>query len=283
MYFGEPAWPNYRPLFENAGLSVTAYSYLNQETGQADAETAITAMQNAPNASIFIFQACCHNPTGVDYDREQWRQIAATMRRHKHFAFFDAAYVGFGTGEKTAIEDDRWAIRHFAEQGVDMLVCQSFSKIMGLYSERVGALHVVCSTSAIAENVLDQLRAQLRWEVSSSPAWGARLADIILQSRDLQLQWKQELHQAALRIEDNRQTLHRLLTGQLKTPGLWDHILQGKGLFSLLPLSQTHVEQLKTRHIYLPPNGRINFAGLSSKNIEAAAKTINEVIESSRS
>ena len=79
-------------------------------------------------------------------------------------------------------------------------------------------MHVVCSTSTIAENVLDQQRAQIRWEVSSSPAWGARLADIILQDKHLTHQWKQEPSQAARRIEDNRQTLYRLLAEKLKTP-----------------------------------------------------------------
>lgn len=280
VYVGEPAWPNYRPLFENAGFPVRGYDYLDQESGAANVEAAVTAMQEAPKGSIFVLQACCHNPTGVDYDREQWKRLAEVIGERHHFAFFDAAYVGFGSGKKDAIEDDSWPIRYFVEQGVDMLACQSFSKIMGLYSERVGALHVVCSTSAIAENVLDQLRAQIRWEVSSSPAWGARLADIILQDKDLTTEWKEELSQAAGRIEDNRRTLHHLLTQELKTPGSWDHILREKGLFSLLHLQPGKVEELLKRHLYLPPSGRINVAGLSSNNIEQAAKILDEVVKS---
>jgi hypothetical protein len=40
------------------------------------------------------------------------------------------------------LEEDAWAVRHFAAMGFEMLVSQSFAKNFGLYCERVGALHV---------------------------------------------------------------------------------------------------------------------------------------------
>jgi aspartate aminotransferase len=35
-----------------------------------------------------------------------------------------------------------------------MVICQSFAKVMGLYGERTGALHVVCADKETAEKVL---------------------------------------------------------------------------------------------------------------------------------
>lgn len=53
---------------------------------------------------------------------------------------FDSAYQGFGSGD---IAVDAKPIRLYYAKGLQFLVCQSFSKNLGLYSERVGALHVV--------------------------------------------------------------------------------------------------------------------------------------------
>lgn len=97
----------------------------------------------------------------------------------------DIAYQGLGS----SMEDDAYGIRLFAEMGFDMLVCQSFSKNLGLYGERYGALNVVCSSSTAAANVYDQLRCLIRWEFSSPPLYGARLADSILQSSSWQASW----------------------------------------------------------------------------------------------
>ena len=34
------------------------------------------------------------------------------------------------------LEEDAWAVQYFADRGFEMLICQSFAKIMGLYCER---------------------------------------------------------------------------------------------------------------------------------------------------
>ena len=40
---------------------------------------------------------------------------------------------------------DAWAPRFFVEQGMEILVSQSYSKNLGLYGERVGAINAVCA------------------------------------------------------------------------------------------------------------------------------------------
>jgi aspartate/tyrosine/aromatic aminotransferase len=51
---------------------------------------------------------------------------------------------------------------------------------MGLYGERVGALHVVSDNKETAEKVLSQLKQVIRANYSSPPVHGARIAERVL-------------------------------------------------------------------------------------------------------
>lgn len=62
------------------------------------------------------------------------------MKAKKHIALFDNAYQGFATG---SFEDDGFAIRLFADAGLEIMIAQSFAKNFGLYGERVGCAHVI--------------------------------------------------------------------------------------------------------------------------------------------
>jgi len=64
------------------------------------------------------------------------------MQANKLVPFFDTAYQGFASGD---LIKDIAPVRYFAERGFSMFVAQSYAKNMGLYGERVGALHVVTS------------------------------------------------------------------------------------------------------------------------------------------
>jgi Aminotransferase class I and II len=97
VYIGTPAWGNYIPLFQHTGFSIQTYVHYDRGTCKIDFTAALDAVMNAPDRSIFVFQACCHNPTGQDYDQLQWRQLAAAIQRRQHFVFFDIAYQGFAS------------------------------------------------------------------------------------------------------------------------------------------------------------------------------------------
>jgi aspartate/tyrosine/aromatic aminotransferase len=64
------------------------------------------------------------------------------MKKNSLVPYFDSAYQGFASGD---LDKDAWAIRYFIDQGFQMIVSQSFAKNMGLYGERIGALHIVCA------------------------------------------------------------------------------------------------------------------------------------------
>lgn len=93
------------------------------------------------NNEDFSLAGCAHNPTGVDPTHEQWKELAELCKDKGHIPFFDVAYQGFATG---SLDQDAWAPRYFVQQGLELFVAQSYSKNLGLYGERVGAVSVVC-------------------------------------------------------------------------------------------------------------------------------------------
>jgi aspartate aminotransferase len=170
-----------------AGLDqINKYTYYNPKSGEVDFDSMLRAVADAPSKSIFILQACCHNPTGMDLSRAQWRTLAEKMKERDHLPFFDVAYQGLSG---SSLEDGAFPVRLFAEMGFEMLACQSFSKNFGLYGERCGVLHVVTDSRHSASCVKDQLRSLIRWEFSSSPAYGSRLVTIILRDEKMRQDW----------------------------------------------------------------------------------------------
>lgn len=186
VYVGTPTWGNYKPLCELVGLQIVEFQQYDSEKRTLDFPAILAAVRSAPRASVFIFQACCHNPTGMDPTRAQWDELRAAVRDMGHFPVFDNAYQGLGDG----LDEDAYVVRSWAAEGIEMFVCQSFSKNFALYGERCGVLHAFCPAGAgAARNVHDQLRCLIRWEFSSSPAYGSRLVTRILSSEELRSKW----------------------------------------------------------------------------------------------
>lgn len=166
-------------------MDIQEYSYYNRKEQAFDLSSSLDAIRTAPPSSVFIFQGCCHNPTAQDPTTAQWDELILALQAGKHLPVFDIAYQGLGNG----LDRDAYAIRQCAHLGLEMLVCQSFSKNFALYGERCGALHVACGDADAAARVKDRIRSLIRWEFSSSPAYGSRLVRSVLKSPDLTDAW----------------------------------------------------------------------------------------------
>jgi aspartate aminotransferase len=204
VYIGTPAWGNYIPLFALVGLDVATYTHYDAFTGKVDFASVLEATRRAAEGSIFVLQGCCHNPSGADFTPAQWDTLADAMQAGKLFPLFDMAYQGLGA----SLDADAYGLRLFASRGFELLACQSFSKNFGLYGERVGVLHAVSGDAEVAARVYERLRCLIRWEFSSSPAYGARLVDIVLGDDKLRGDWQMELATIQKRLEGNRKALH---------------------------------------------------------------------------
>jgi aspartate aminotransferase len=252
FYLSIPTWANHNQIFKNIGARIADYPYFNVDTRGLDYNRLIGAILTAPHFSVFVFHACAHNPTGVDPTKEQWIEIAKAMRASNHFPFFDTAYQGFASGD---LDNDAWAIRHFAEEGFEFAVAQSFAKNLGLYGERVGAFHFITSPGPTAvettKRVTSQLNVLQRSEISNPPAYGARIAATIMNDKALFAEWQENLRTMSGRIIDMRAAVRQLLE-EKGTPGTWNHITDQIGMFSFTGLTELQVYILKDKwHIYM--------------------------------
>lgn len=231
--------------------------------------------QNAPEQSVFVLHACAHNPTGIDPTSSQWESVASAIKECGHFAFFDCAYQGFASGD---LDRDAFAVRKFVELGLDLFVAQSYSKNFGLYCERTGCLTVVSKSPEIAKNVRSQLSKLNRSSISNPPAFGARIVGKILNDAQLYKEWMSDLHIMVDRILTMRRSLYEHLV-DLKTPGSWDHVINQIGMFSYTGLSIKQSLLMREKfHIYMTDNGRISIAGLTTKNIEYFATSMDWIV-----
>jgi len=276
VYYSDPTWGNHISIIEKAHLVPKKYPYFHPKTKGLDFEGMCKGLEAAAPGSIVLLHVAAHNPTGVDPTPEQWRILAKIVKAKKLFPFFDSAYQGFATGD---IRRDAESIQIFLEEGLQMFVAQSLAKNMGLYGERIGALHVVCTSKDVAERVLSQLNLIIRPMYSSPPSNGARIAFKVLSNPQYRKRWEEELKGVSGRIIEMRRVLHDELVN-LKVPGTWDHIVKQIGMFSYTGLTPAQCESLINKHhIYLIKNGRISMAGVTTKNVKYIAKAIQDVVE----
>ncbi|ORY09534.1 aspartate aminotransferase [Clohesyomyces aquaticus] len=279
VYFSNPTWPNHFQIFSNVHLDYLTYPYFNTKTRGLDFEGMMNTIRNAQEGSIIVLHACAHNPTGVDPTQEQWKEICTVMQEKKLFPFFDCAYQGFASGD---LARDAWAVRYFIEQGFELCIAQSYAKNFGLYGERAGCFHFVTSAASDAESTISRVASQLailqRSEISNPPAYGARIASLILNDKELFAEWEENLRTMSGRIIDMRKALRSKLE-EMGTPGTWNHITDQIGMFSFTGLSEAQVLKLRSdSHVYMTKNGRISMAGLNTNNVEYFAKAVDKAV-----
>jgi len=275
IYLPTPTWGNHIPIFKDSGLEVKQYKYYDKKTVGLDFEGMIADIKAAPDKSIILLHACAHNPTGVDPTKEQWKQIAEAMKEKDHFTFFDMAYQGFASGD---VDGDAFAPRYFVEQGLPIVLSQSFAKNMGLYGERVGAFSVVTSSPEEKAKVDSQIKILVRPLYSNPPVHGARIAGTILADEGLYAQWLKEVKGMADRINGMRAELKTKLVNDLGSKQNWDHITNQIGMFAFLGISPEQVAKLmKDHHVYLTKDGRFSVAGITNANCAHLAESLHEV------
>ncbi|KAM9893697.1 hypothetical protein OXX79_009179 [Metschnikowia pulcherrima] len=275
VYVGTPCWSNYQGMIEHAGLKYHTYNYYAARTHAVDFDSVLAALQEAPSKSVFVLQAVCHNPTGLDFSKEQWLQIFEIVKTRNLFPLFDIAYQGFSSGD---VDEDAWAIREAWKQGFEFIACQSYSKNMGLYSERAGCTHVCSKDEGAVATIRSELTRLIRAEFSFAPAFGARVAAIIQETPELREIWAKDVLDVTERIKGVRQKVLDTFT-QLKTPGSWDHVVNSHGLFWFTGLTPDQTQKLQDEHhIYGTLNGRVNVAGLNDSNIATYCAAVDAVV-----
>jgi aromatic-amino-acid transaminase len=271
----DPSWENHRALFEGAGFEVVSYPYYDGATNGINFPAMLDALQSYAAGTIVVLHACCHNPTGVDLNEAQWRQIVEVVKARQLVPFLDIAYQGFGDG----IDADAFAVRLFAAAEISTFVSSSFSKSFSLYGERVGALSVVTASKEEAARVLSQLKRVIRTNYSNPPTHGGSIVAAVLTTPALRAAWEQELGE----MRDRIRAMRNGLVERLAAAGVnrdFGFVNAQRGMFSYSGLSAPQVDRLREEFgIYAVSTGRICVAALNTRNIDTVANAIARVIK----
>ena len=276
VYIPQPTWGNHRNIFSDAGLEWKYYRYYDPATIDLDIDGLLSDLREAPAKSVVVLHGCAHNPTGCDPTPEQWEQIAAVCLERGHIPFFDVAYQGFASGD---LIKDAAAPRLFAKKGMEMMVTQSYSKNLGLYAERIGALNVIVASKDVADKVLSQVKRIARAMYSNPPVHGARIVAEVVQNEDLFNEWNQEMGAMAGRIMEVRSELVKALQERMPERD-WTFITRQIGMFSFTGLTEAQVGNMTGKHhVYMTKDGRISLAGLNLAKVGALADAIVDSVK----
>lgn len=273
IWVGTPTWPNHIPMIEHSGLRYQTYAYYDIGTQSPCFEILVNAMERADRGDLFLLHGCCHNPTGSDLSREQWREIADVMQKKGLIALIDFAYQGFGRG----CDEDALGVRLLAASLPHVIIAASCSKSFSLYQERTGIIIVKCETDAEAIRVQCSLQSLARHNYSNPPGHGSAVVRTILNSPTLREQWMSELATMRNRVTSIRHQL--AMTGSIA--GLdFEWIGKGNGLFATFDMTPAQCERMGSEFaIHMPDTGRINIAGLTQENVERFAIALKSVKE----
>ncbi|AIF46546.1 aromatic amino acid transaminase [Dyella japonica] len=268
-----PSWENHRVVFSAAGFDVVDYAYYDAATHGLDFAGMLADLGKLEPGTVVLLHACCHNPTGVDLNAEQWQQVVDLVKERGLMPFVDMAYQGFDEG----IDADATAVRLFAASGIDaFVVANSYSKSFSLYGERVGALSVVGKDRDEALRVQSLVKRTIRSNYSSPATHGGALVSGVLNSRELKAMWEQELGEMRERIHAMRAGMVEKLAAAGSPQ--FGFIQQQAGMFSYSGLSKAQVDRLREEYaIYAIGTGRICVAALNRANLDTVVNAVAAV------
>lgn len=274
IWVSAPTWANHMAIFKGAGVTVKEYAYYDYDNRGLQFDLMLADLAKAKAGDVVLLHACCHNPSGMDLNQDQWHQIADLLKEKGLTPMIDIAYQGFGSG----LDEDAAGVRIMADKLDEMVICSSCSKNFGLYRERIGAVSVMGKTAAAADIANSVVQNVARAIYSMPPAHGAAIVDTILSSSELRTMWEQELAQMRSRINDYR----KLMVQSLTTAGVaqdFGFIERQHGMFSFFGLSPDYIERLKNDYaIYMVGSSRMNVAGLNKSNIDYFARSVARVL-----
>ncbi|UTW54374.1 amino acid aminotransferase [Kordiimonas sp. SCSIO 12610] len=273
-WVSNPTWANHVPIIGAAGLEHRVYDYYDHATSSINFAAMCDSLQNAKEGDVVLIHGCCHNPTGADISTDQADKLISIINERSLIPFIDMAYQGFANG----LEEDSILVRSIFQACPEAFLTYSCSKNFGLYRERTGAVFVKGNNQDCGSAIVTHLNKIARESYSMPPSHGAAIVTTILESENLQEEWKSEL------IEMQQRMLHlrSLFDGHLKAIDIGSNVADvanQSGMFSMLNISPQQVELLqKDSSIYMPSNGRVNIAGLTEQKIPYVVNAIKNCL-----
>jgi aspartate aminotransferase len=274
VHVSDPTWANHEPLLGTSGLKLERYPYYDPATRGVAFDRMIEHFRALPPGSIVLLHACCHNPTGADLDPGQWKAVTDVCEDRSLVPFVDLAYQGFGDD----LESDVVGLRMLAARLPQLLLALSCSKNFGLYRERTGALAIIAENATVAAAVATHQARTARRMYSMPPDHGAAIVARLLGTAELRHMWEAELANMVKRMKSLRALLASRLAA--RRPDIdFSWVTRHRGMFSLTGIDAASIGVLRAEHhLYVPPDGRINLAGVSDANVDRVADSIVAVL-----
>jgi len=273
VWVSDPTWPVHIPLMGSVGLQFKSYRYYSSAIRGLDFTAMLEDLEAASPGDIVLLHGCCHNPSGVDPNAEQWQALATFMAERALVPMIDFAYQGMGAG----LSEDATGLRCLIDHVPEMIIAVSSSKNIGLYRERAGAVMFLGGDARAAEAMASQAVSAARRVYSMPPAHGALLAGRVLSSSALRSQWEAELAEICQRINALRRDFCSALI--TKTGRDFDFIGEEHGMFSFLGLSVEQAQRLRNeKSVYVLDSSRINIAGLNAGNMDRVVNAVSAVL-----
>jgi aspartate aminotransferase len=274
VHVSDPTWANHEPLLGSSGLRLERYPYYDAARHEVAFDAMLGHLSGLPAGAVVLLHACCHNPTGADLTPPQWEAVTAVVEHRGLVPFVDLAYQGFGDDLQT----DVIGLRTLAARVPELLLALSCSKNFGLYRERTGALAVLTPNGGTAAAVATHQARLARRMYSMPPDHGAAVAARLLAEPALFEDWQREVAAMVSRM----QSLRALFAGKLaeRLPGHdFGWLRRQRGMFSLLGLDAAGIARLRDEHhVYVPPDGRMNVAGISDGNVDYVATAVARLL-----
>ena len=273
VLMGTPSWPNHAQILADLELELAAFPHATAD-GAADLYALQAALAGGGEGDAVLLHGCCHNPTGIDYTRAQWDEIAALLGPSPVLPIVDLAYQGLGEG----LAEDAYGANAVIAAVPEALIAYSCDKNFGLYRDRVGALFVYAWDGEQLARVLSNGHALARAAWSMPPDHGAAAVRLVLEEEATTAQWLDELDQMRARIRQVRAAL-----GETGKAGALDlaPLARGQGMFAMLALDKAQIERLRDDHgVYMAGSGRINIAGLTMGSLPKFVAALADVTAS---
>ncbi|UOF90064.1 aromatic amino acid transaminase [Fodinisporobacter ferrooxydans] len=274
IWLSSPTWENHPAVLNShmGGFGYYRYQPANQE--QLCMETIFEDLQSARPGDFVLLHACCHNPTGIDPTLSQWEKFADFCAERKLIPLFDFAYQGFAH----SLQKDAELFIAFRERLDMFLICSSFSKNMGIYDERTGALTLIFKDTNKLEDWYKTIKILIRSSYSMPPTHGSFIVSHIINDTLRFAHWQQEL----AGIRNDLQRRRSILFSEMSKFGIIDKVLsyrQQQGMFLCLNLSQQEIDSLRDKQgIYILDSGRMCIASLSIANMPRFCEALMCVI-----
>ncbi len=272
VFVSDPTWPNHISILQYLNIPFETYRYFDNETRGVDFDSMVSDLSRAKAGDVILLHGCCHNPTGANLDKQQWKIIIDLLNKNGATPMIDLAYQGFGDG----LEEDAYATRLIAESVPETVIASSCSKNFGIYRERAGLLMLISQDSS-KRNINQSMLAYLnRQNYSFPPDHGSRLVSIVLNDKDLRSDWMSELEDIRTSLLNLRVQLADELQ-KISGSDRFSFIASHRGMFSRLGATPSQVDKMRKEFgIYMVSDSRFNVAGLNNDTVPALAKAIIE-------